>query len=299
MAKRTTIGTWVNGQFVEVEAVIVKTGEKLSHDVAGHLKTTVKTYDDLGNPVYETAWILSPIDKTTGKRIPPKTLRVAVDKSFDSLNDEAIPIVHDIYEDYTDVSLTRSARLLEYDEPEKFINRFNRAKSKSYKKVIKEREFTIFTNMEGVTDEYRRKSYNIIQAGINQNRNADTLVRELREDVFGLKKGEKNKGITSRAKMVVNTELAYAESEAQREIIKQNKDIIGIRLHYYGGPCPSNICPDILNSGHNVKHSGEEISADFYYEEDTIKWPPYHPHCFCLVIRYLYERDLRKLNKVE
>jgi len=297
VAKRKTIGTWINGEYTEVQAVIVETGEKLSHDIAGHLKTNIKTYDDLGNPVFETEWIFSPIDKATGKRLPPKTLRETVDKRFVALNDEVIPIVHDIYADYTGVSLTRAARLLEYEEPERFIKRFNRAKSKSYKKVVKEREFTIFTNMEGVTDEYRRKSYNLIQSGINQNKNADTLVRELREDVFGLKRGQKNKGITGRCRMVVNTELSFAETEAQKEIIKQNSDIIGVRLHYYGGPCPSNICPGALSNGRNLKYSGAEISADFYFKTDTVPWPPLHPYCFCIVIRYLYERDLRKLGE--
>lgn len=141
-----------------------------------------------------------------------------------------------------------------------------------------------------VNDGYDRIS-GIITQGIRENRNPAEITREIREKVFGLSPGARSKSLTSRAEAIMRTELKYAKKLIVEDTIRKDTRILGVRIRFYGGPCPSNICVNILRTGWDFKREGVEAVADFWYDDGGVPLPPYHTRCHCTETRYLYAVD--------
>lgn len=288
------IGEWIDKQLAALESRYIETGGDLSYDLYLHLQEKKRVID--GNEVTELNWTVSPVDKTTGKRVSPATLKKIVNRHIDPLGEDVIKMVAGIFYDHEDFYLKDiAAPMDDIVDAEKWSKSFNLSRSRFYRTDRENRWYEISLNANKITEDARSQAYNIVQAGIHENANPDTLVRGLREKVFGLKPGERNKGVTYKATRIMRSELAYAESEIQKEIIRQNPEIIGVTINYYGGPCPSGECPRILKSGKNVQISGDDISADFYFKDGDVPWPPYHSHCYCTVVAHLYQSDWDEL----
>lgn len=288
------VGEWIDKQTAMLAGRYIETGAELAYDIYTHLKEERREVD--GNEVKELRWILSPVDKATGKRVAPSTLRKVVDKNVDPLGRTIIKAIADIFYDHEDFYLKDiAAPMDDAVNPEKWAKSFMRSRSRFYRTDRENRWYEISLNANKITEDARSQAYNIIQAGIHENANPDTLIREMREKVFGLKPGERNKGVTYKAERIVRSELAYAESEMQQEILRQNPEIIGVTINYYGGPCPSGECVAKIRRGRNIQASGDDLSADFYFRDGPIDWPPYHPHCYCTVVAHLYQSDWDEL----
>jgi hypothetical protein len=288
------IGEWIDKQTAVLENRYIETGSDMSYDIYLHLKEEKRAVD--GNEVTELVWIASPVYKATGKRISSATLGKVIDKHVKPLGKDVIKNIADIFYDHEDFYLKDiAAPMDDVIDPEKWMQSFNKSRSRFYRADRENRWYEISLNANKITEDARSQAFNIVQAGIHENANPDTLVREMREKVFGLKPGERNKGVTYKATRIVRSELAYAESEIQKELMRQNPEIIGVTINYYGGPCPSGECVREIKRGRNVQFSGEDVSADFYFRDGEIHWPPYHPHCYCSVVAHLYQSDWDEL----
>jgi hypothetical protein len=230
-----------------------------------------------------------------GKRLSGKSIEKAVTMATGAVLDDIEPMVYDIYDYHDATYLRRQAKLAPGDfTKDEWVEKLLGNKTAAY-----EREGALYKQYRDsklrsiLTNEaYEAINGRIIEA-IRQNQNPDETIRRVREDVFGLKPGERNKGITYKAERLVRTELSHAETLSEKEVLRQNKDIIGVRIRYYGGPCSNGLCLDHLHNGVNFQSSGEEATADFY-DKDGVDWPPYHPNCYCGVARYLYVEDLEE-----
>lgn len=288
------VGEWIDKQLAILESRYIETGAELSYDLYLHLQEKKRVV--AGNEVTELEWAVSPIDKRTGKRVSAATIKKVVNRHIDPLGKEVIKIIGDIFYEHEDFYLKDIAAPMDkIVDPEKWMKSFDKSRSRFYRADRENRWYEVSLNANKITEDARSQAFNIVQAGIHENANPDTLVREMREKVFGLKPGERNKGVTYKATRIVRSELAYAESEIQQEILRQNPEILGVTINYYGGPCPSGECVAKIKTGRNVQISGDDVSADFYFRDGPIPWSPYHPGCFCGVTAHLYQSDWDEL----
>lgn len=237
----------------------------------------------------ETEWIAEP--RIRGKKAKRLTATQFIKMKMLELSYKISPVGRDLVKNHErGFVLWTASNVIEEEAARRWVKEFSKKKSEAYLYDKGFLRHDVSDRLKSLcVDEGYKNINNIISTGILNNENPQLMRSRIREDVFGLTKGERNKGLTARSEMIMRTELSYAERNVNREVMRQDKEKVGVRLHYYGGPCNSNVCPSIINSGFNVKGG----TADFYFDTG-IPWPPYHPNCHCAVLRYLYAEDMEE-----
>lgn len=131
------------------------------------------------------------------------------------------------------------------------------------------RDFMKSTNLN-YTAELLTKAENVLRMGVIQRKAWGEVVTDLRHNAWGLEPYQRAASITAKAQRLARTELARNRWLAVKEFVDSDDRIIGIRILYGGGPCPSGIC---------YSQVGE------YYKDGSGRgWPPpelpFHPNCF-------------------
>jgi predicted Zn finger-like uncharacterized protein len=152
----------------------------------------------------------------------------------------------------------------------------------------------------------------IVFDSLKDNENPQATVRKIREQILGLKSGERNKDITNLSNLLFITESKKFHSSLEKNKVGAltiGPKTLGIQIRNYGpsqyGACPYDICGKVLGKGSNFRRETGELVADFWLSESAVYWPPHCPHCTCSISMplslYAWEEELvrRGLKKKE
>ena len=134
------------------------------------------------------------------------------------------------------------------------------------------RDFMQSTN-RNYTAELLTKAESVIKMGVIQRKSWGEVVTDLRQNAWGLEPYQRATSITYKARRLARTELARSRALAIREFVDSDPDMIGVRISFGGGPCPSGICYDLV--------------GEYYKDGSDRGWPPpdlpAHPNCRCCI----------------
>lgn len=126
----------------------------------------------------------------------------------------------------------------------------------------------------------------LIRLGELEGLPVEQIVRDIKHNVIGLDKYQRNKGLAAQVRTVVNTNSGAMNSDIMRDFGEREKKIVGVIAQRGPGPCPTDICGSVLG----VPESG---LARFLYP--NVPHGPFHPNSYYAIVGYIFADDTRQI----
>jgi len=126
----------------------------------------------------------------------------------------------------------------------------------------------------------------LIRLGELEGLPVEAIVRDLKHNVIGLDKYQRNKGLAAQVRTVVNTNCGAMNSDIMHDFGEREKRIVGVVAQRGPGPCPGDICGSVLG----VPENG---LARFLYP--NVPHGPFHPNSYYAIVGYIFEGDEKQI----
>lgn len=142
------------------------------------------------------------------------------------------------------------------------------------------------------TDDLLRKAEGAIRRGEIEGLSIGELTTEFRQNIIGLAPHQRMKGVTHSVNQLLRTQQAQVHFDVMNGFGLSLPEIIGVKMQRGPGECPSEICGEALGLAKN------EIGIFIYGVNDPPQ-PPFHPHCYCTVVGYVFAGDREAIAQAE
>ena len=144
--------------------------------------------------------------------------------------------------------------------------------------VSKNRHLYQSTIKDAIKDSRRR-----ILAGEITGLPVDSIVRDLKINVLGLRPYQRVGGLSSTLRTVVRTNLAGMNNDVWDGYARSEKQIVGVEIQRGPGECRSNACGALGVSEGEI--------ATFLYSIGPPPTMPFHPNDFCMQVGFVFADD--------